>query len=94
MGSEEAQGLLWGAEPEGWAGHESNHAPLFTAMREATDVGSGRHVLDIGCGAGHSTALIKESGATVIGVDAAAASWTTQARHSQVSISRSAASKH
>ncbi len=38
---------------------------------EATDIGSGKNVLDIGCGAGHSTALIKEAGATVVGVDAA-----------------------
>ncbi len=71
MGSEEAQGLLWGAEPEGWASHESNHSPLFRAMMEATNVGSGQHVLDIGCGAGHSTALIRQAGATVVGVDAA-----------------------
>jgi SAM-dependent methyltransferase len=71
MGSEEAQGLLWGVEPEGWASHESNHSPLFRAMMEATDIGSGKNVLDIGCGAGHSSALIKEAGATVVGVDAA-----------------------
>jgi SAM-dependent methyltransferase len=71
MGSEEAQGLLWGTEPEGWAAQESNHSPLFRAMIEATGIGPGRHVLDIGCGAGHSSALIKETGATVVGVDAA-----------------------
>jgi trans-aconitate methyltransferase len=28
-------------------------------MMEATSIGSDKHVLDIGCGAGHSTALIK-----------------------------------
>jgi SAM-dependent methyltransferase len=39
-------------------------------MMEATDIGSGKHVLDIGCGTGHSSALIKEAGATVVGVDA------------------------
>ena len=71
MGSQEAQGLLWGVEPEGWASHESNHSPLFRAMMEATDIGSGKNVLDIGCGAGHSSVLIKEAGATVVGVDAA-----------------------
>ena len=70
-GSEEVQGALWGAEPEGWASHESNHSPLFRAMIEATDIGPGTHVLDIGCGAGHSSALIEETGATVVGVDAA-----------------------
>ena len=38
---------------------------------EATDIGSGKNVLDIGCGAGHSTALINAVGASVVGVDAA-----------------------
>jgi ubiquinone/menaquinone biosynthesis C-methylase UbiE len=71
MGSEEAQGLLWGVEPDGWASHESNHEPLFRAMMEATSVGSDKNVLDIGCGAGYSTALINTAGATVVGVDAA-----------------------
>ena len=71
MGSEAAQGLLWGVEPDGWASHESNHSPLFRAMMEATSIGSDKHVLDIGCGAGHSTALINATGASVVGVDAA-----------------------
>ncbi len=70
MGSAEAQGLLWGVEPDGWASHESNHSPLFRAMMEATNIGSGKSVLDIGCGAGHSSELIRTAGATVIGVDA------------------------
>ena len=39
-------------------------------MIEATSIGSDKNVLDIGCGAGHSSALIKETGATVVGVDA------------------------
>jgi cyclopropane fatty-acyl-phospholipid synthase-like methyltransferase len=39
-------------------------------MMEATNIGPGKHVLDIGCRAGHSSELIKTSGATVIGVDA------------------------
>lgn len=40
-------------------------------MIEATNVGSNTSVLDIGCGAGHSSALIKATGAKVVGVDAA-----------------------
>lgn len=40
-------------------------------MMEATSIGSGKNVLDIGCGAGHSSALINATGATVVGVDAA-----------------------
>ncbi len=65
------QSRLWGAEPAGWASHEAKHAPLFTAMMEAPSNGAGSRVLDIGCGAGHSTALIHGAGADVTGVDAA-----------------------
>ncbi|MGI9614427.1 MAG: class I SAM-dependent methyltransferase [Acidimicrobiales bacterium] len=71
MGSEEAQGRLWGVEPDGWASHELNHAPLFLAMIDAAGIGPGAKVLDIGCGAGHSSRLINRCGASVVGVDAA-----------------------
>ncbi len=71
MSSRENQGELWGAEPEGWAAQEPKHSPLFRAMMDATGVGPGARVLDIGCGAGHSSQLIKSAGATVVGVDAA-----------------------
>lgn len=70
MGSQETQGRLWGVEPDGWASHEANHSPLFRAMISATGIGPDTSVLDIGCGAGHSTALIKTAGAAVVGVDA------------------------
>jgi len=40
-------------------------------MMNATEVGPGKNVLDIGCGAGNSTAMIETAGATVVGVDAA-----------------------
>ena len=66
----EVQGELWGVEPAGWASHESNHSPLFLAMLAAAGIGPGKRVLDIGCGAGHSTEMIKRAGATVVGVDA------------------------
>jgi len=39
-------------------------------MMEATGIGFGKNVLDIGCGSGHSSALINDVGATVVGVDA------------------------
>ena len=38
---------------------------------EATSIGAGKNVLDIGCGSGHASALINSAGATVVGVDAA-----------------------
>ena len=72
MGSEQKQGELWSAEPTGWAGQERRHAPLFGAMIDAAGVGHGHRVLDIGCGAGHSCGLIAATGASVVGVDAAA----------------------
>lgn len=71
MGSEQVQGKLWGAEPDGWAPHEPNHAPLFRSMMAASDIGVGMRVLDIGCGAGYSSELIRQAGASVVGVDAA-----------------------
>jgi len=40
-------------------------------MIDAAVIGLGKHVLDVGCGAGRSSELIRRSGATVIGVDAA-----------------------
>jgi SAM-dependent methyltransferase len=40
-------------------------------MMEAAEVGSGKRVLDVGCGAGYSSALMKTVGANVVGVDAA-----------------------
>lgn len=70
MGSEETQGLLWGVEPDGWASQEANHSPLFRAMMKSTGIGPDMSVLDIGCGAGHSSALINAAGAAVVGVDA------------------------
>ena len=70
-GSQETQGRLWGVEPDGWASQERKHAPLFQAMMEATGLGPGKNVLDVGCGAGHSSGMINAAGATVVGVDAA-----------------------
>jgi len=69
-GSHDAQGLLWGHEPAGWASHEPNHAPLYQAMIDATDIEAGTTVLDVGCGAGTFCELLNSLGASVVGVDA------------------------
>ncbi len=38
---------------------------------DATGVCVGKHVLDVGCGSGHSISMIKNAGTSVIGVDSA-----------------------
>lgn len=72
MGSADVQGPLWGAEAGTWSKiQEPHHEPLFEAMLEATGVGPGKRVLDVGCGGGFSSRLAVERGAQVTGLDAA-----------------------
>ncbi len=72
MGSADVQGPLWGAEADTWSKtQEPHHGPLFRAMLDATEVGPGMRVLDVGCGGGFSSQLAVERGARVTGLDAA-----------------------
>jgi SAM-dependent methyltransferase len=50
---------------------EPQHRPLWDAMLDETDVGSGTRVLDAGCGGGGASLLMTERGADVSGIDAA-----------------------
>lgn len=70
MGSAEVQGKLWGAAPEAWVENERFGIPFYEAVFEATDVGPGTRLLDVGCGAGLATVMAKERGAKVVGIDA------------------------
>ena len=66
------QGELWGRSPNGWADiQEPMSIPLWEAMLDATGVGEGTVLLDVGCGSGGGSALARQRGAEVHGVDVA-----------------------
>ncbi len=72
MGSAKMQGDLWGRAPRGWAEiQEPMHRPLWEAMLNATEAGSGTRFLDAGCGGGGASILAAERGAQVSGLGAA-----------------------
>jgi SAM-dependent methyltransferase len=61
---------LWGGDPESWAEHaEAHNRPLFEALLDATLVGAGTRLLDVGCGSGLLVTLASERGADVAGID-------------------------
>jgi SAM-dependent methyltransferase len=65
-----AQQALWGTDPDGWAEvAEPLNRPLFGAMLDATGVGAGTHLLDVGCGSGLALSLAVARGAVVAGID-------------------------
>jgi SAM-dependent methyltransferase len=66
----ELQRRLWGTDPRGWADlAEGHNRPLFEALLDATAVGPGTRLLDVGCGTGLTLVLAAERGAVVTGVD-------------------------
>jgi len=72
-GSSVTQGRLWGARARDWAEwQEPVQRPLYQAVLDATGVGSGTALLDVGCGSGLACALAATRGASVSGLDAAA----------------------
>lgn len=71
MGSATIQGDLWGQVPLDWAElAEPLSAPLWEAVLEATGVGRGTRLLDVGCGAGGLASRAARTGAEVSGLDA------------------------
>lgn len=74
MGTAQSQGDLWGTRARQWAElQEGSFRPLYEAAFDATQVGNGSAVLDVGCGAGLALQVAQSRGATVSGLDAAAA---------------------
>jgi SAM-dependent methyltransferase len=66
------EGPEWSARAEGWAKHWGAFAgPAREALADATGIGPGMRVLDIGCGSGELCALAAERGAEAAGIDAA-----------------------
>lgn len=72
-GSASRWGPLWGARPGDWALSEDRQLPTYEAALERTGLESGRHVLDVGCGAGAFLRLVAERGAAPHGIDASEA---------------------
>lgn len=61
---------LWGTDPRGWVElSEPHNRPLFEAVLEATAVGAGTRLLDVGCGSGMLLTLAAERGAEPSGID-------------------------
>jgi SAM-dependent methyltransferase len=74
MGTAQAQGEVWSGSPRDWAElQEPQFCPLYTAVLESAAIGSHSFVLDVGCGAGFFCHMAAKQGASVAGIDAAAA---------------------
>ncbi len=68
------QGELWGARSFDWASlQEHQHLPLYEAVLNRMDVGTGTRLFDAGCGSGLALDLALKRGAQVAGLDASAA---------------------
>ena len=65
-------GPRWGARAADWATLAAPFsAPAWEAVAEATGIGAGTRVLDVGCGSGEFCRLAAARGAVVSGIDAA-----------------------
>jgi SAM-dependent methyltransferase len=66
------EGPDWSSRAAAWVEHWARLAePARRAVAEATGIGPGTRVLDVGCGSGELCALAAERGAVVAGIDAA-----------------------
>ena len=66
----DVQRRLWGTDPQAWAElAEAHNRPLFEAVLDAALVGTGTHLLDVGCGSGLAMVLAAERGAMPSGID-------------------------
>jgi SAM-dependent methyltransferase len=73
MGTGREQAALWGPGARDWADYnEPMCTPFYQAVLDATAVGTGTKILDIGCGGGFALLLAASRGATVSGLDATA----------------------
>jgi SAM-dependent methyltransferase len=66
------EGPDWSARADAWVRHWASLAdPARTAVLDASAVGPGTRLLDVGCGTGELCAQAAERGAAVSGIDAA-----------------------
>jgi SAM-dependent methyltransferase len=73
-GSARTQGELWGERARDFAIQEPKVLPLYEAVLDELEIGSGVHLLDVGCGPGLFLKLAEQRGAVVSGLDAAKSS--------------------
>ena len=71
MGTGKEQAELWGPGARDWSDYnEPMCTPFYEAVLDATGVGAGTALLDVGCGGGFALLLAARRGATVSGLDA------------------------
>src|SRR3954463_16008752 len=71
MGTSKEQAELWAPGARDWADYnEPTCTPFYEAVLDATGVGEGTNLLDVGCGGGFALLLAALRGATVSGLDA------------------------
>ena len=71
MGTGKEQAELWGPGARDWSDYnEPMCTPFYEAVLDATEVGPGTRLLDVGCGGGFAMLLAARRGATVSGIDA------------------------
>src|SRR3954453_23926740 len=71
MGTSREQAELWAPGARDWADYnEPTCTPFYEAVLDATGVGEGTTLLDVGCGGGFALLLAARRGATVSGIDA------------------------
>jgi len=74
MGTGKEQAELWGPGARDWSDYnEPMCTPFYQAVLDATRVGPGTRLLDVGCGGGFALLLAARRGAVVSGIDATAA---------------------
>jgi SAM-dependent methyltransferase len=72
MSTKTMQGKLWSVEPEYWSKHfEPWFLPIYKNVLRQLQLTADDSVLDAGCGAGLFSSMVIDTGAQLIGVDAA-----------------------
>jgi len=72
MSTKQVQGKLWGVAPKNWAKYfEPSFIPMYKKVLQQLELTEDSLVLDAGCGSGLFSYMAIQTGANVIGIDAA-----------------------
>ena len=72
MSTKQVQGKLWSVSPKNWAKYfESSFIPMYKKVLQQLELSDDALLLDAGCGAGLFSYMAIQTGANVVGVDAA-----------------------